>query len=71
MEGDRSKGDGSDEPELAELVLIVHGIGQKLASTYESFSIVHAINQLRKLCINQSQDPAIRDVIGNKRLQFM
>lgn len=61
----------TSEPELAHLVLVIHGIGQKLATTYDSFSIVHAINQLRKLCNKQMKDKAIREIIGNQRIQFM
>lgn len=71
MEGSRGESDGSTEPELAELCICVHGIGQKLATTYESFSIVHAINALRKLCNKQARDPAITDIVGSKRIQFM
>lgn len=70
MDDDKSAEDGS-EPELAELVLIIHGIGQKLAVTYDSFNIVHAINQLRKLCNKKGRDPAVSQLIGNKRLQFI
>ena len=32
---------------LDRLVLVVHGIGQRLADVYSSFSFVHAVNQLR------------------------
>ena len=71
MEGSKGESDGSAEPELAELCICIHGIGQKLATTYESFSIVHAINSLRKLCNKQSRDPAITDIVGSKRIQFM
>lgn len=71
MEGSKGNSDGSAEPELAELCICVHGIGQKLAATYESFSIVHAINALRKLCNKQARDPAITDIVGSKRIQFM
>lgn len=71
MEGSKGEGDSNGEPELAELCICVHGIGQKLATTYESFSIVHAINALRKLCNKQARDPAITDIVGSKRIQFM
>lgn len=70
MDEDKSTEDGS-EPELAELVLVIHGIGQKLAVTYDSFNIVHAINQLRKQCNKKVRDPAISQLAGNKRLQFI
>lgn len=43
----------------------------QLATTYESFNIVHAIIQLRKICNKQGKNPAISSVIGNKRLQFI
>ncbi|KAK9899575.1 hypothetical protein P389DRAFT_164561 [Cystobasidium minutum MCA 4210] len=70
MDDDKGTEDGS-EPELAELVLVVHGIGQKLAVTYDSFNIVHAINQLRKLCNKKGRDPAVSQLTGNKRIQFI
>lgn len=70
MDEDKGTEDGS-EPELAELVLVIHGIGQKLAVTYDSFNIVHAINQLRKLCNKKGKDPAVSQLAGNRRLQFI
>lgn len=69
---DKAKSAASaDETELAELVLVIHGIGQKLATTYDSFNIVHAINSLRKLCNKQARDETVRKVVGNQRLQFI
>lgn len=70
MDDDKGTDDGS-EPELAELVLVIHGIGQKLAVTYDSFNIVHAINQLRKICNKKGRDPAVSQLVGNKRVQFI
>ena len=80
--------DGNAEPELAELILVIHGVGQKvncsmtlmptsnltryqLATTYDSFNIVYAINQLRKLSNQQARDPAVSQIIGSKRVQFI
>lgn len=35
-------------PQVTDLVLIIHGIGQKWASRYESFHFTHAINSFRR-----------------------
>lgn len=32
-----------------DLILVVHGIGQQLASTYEAYNFVYAGNQLRQV----------------------
>ncbi|KAH8916589.1 hypothetical protein BT69DRAFT_1355545 [Atractiella rhizophila] len=63
--GEESKG------EVDELVLVVHGIGQRIARYYESFSFVHAVNQLRTLCDQQSKDPTIEQILKGRRIQFI
>lgn len=36
--------DESEVGSVSELVLVVHGVGQKLAGTFESFNFTHAVN---------------------------
>ncbi|KAK4702406.1 hypothetical protein P7C70_g3817, partial [Phenoliferia sp. Uapishka_3] len=60
--------------EVNELVLVVHGIGQKLAGTYESFNFVrevHAVNSLRTNCTTQSTSPSLAPLIHSRRAQFI
>ncbi|KAM0752102.1 hypothetical protein T439DRAFT_354980 [Meredithblackwellia eburnea MCA 4105] len=57
--------------EVDELVLVVHGIGQQLSTTYESFNFVHAVNSLRTACTTQSISPSIAPLIKSKRAQMI
>ncbi|KAI8462126.1 DDHD domain-containing protein [Phakopsora pachyrhizi] len=58
--------------EVSELVLVIHGIGQKLAQSYDSFDFVHACNQLRLGCNSVTKsDPKMKDLMKNKRVQFV
>jgi hypothetical protein len=38
----------ADRPKVTELVLVIHGIGQKLSERMESFHFTHAINAFRR-----------------------
>lgn len=38
----------SERPEVTDLVLVIHGIGQKLSERVESFHFTHAINSFRR-----------------------
>lgn len=38
----------SDRPQVTDLVLVIHGIGQKLSERMETFHFTHAINALRR-----------------------
>jgi hypothetical protein len=38
----------SDRPEVTDLVLVIHGIGQKLSERVESYHFTHAINTFRR-----------------------
>ncbi|KAL8292387.1 hypothetical protein RQP46_000999 [Phenoliferia psychrophenolica] len=73
MAGPRKKEGGNEEGvgEVDELVLVVHGIGQKLAGTYESFNFVHAVNSLRTACTTQSTSPSLAPLIHSRRAQFI
>ncbi|KAI5198915.1 hypothetical protein E4T39_06549 [Aureobasidium subglaciale] len=38
----------ADRPKVTELILVIHGIGQKLSERMESFHFTHAINAFRR-----------------------
>ncbi|OAV97131.1 hypothetical protein PTTG_05759 [Puccinia triticina 1-1 BBBD Race 1] len=58
--------------EVSELVLVIHGIGQKLAQSYDSFDFVHACNQLRVECHKASTtDQKMKNFLQNRRVQFI
>ncbi|GAA5992871.1 hypothetical protein JCM10908_001383 [Rhodotorula pacifica] len=54
-----------------ELVLVIHGIGQGLAGTYDSFSFVWACNAFRSACTNLSTSPTLSPLLNGKRAQFI
>ena len=48
------EGDGIPEPrKVTDLILVIHGIGQKLAETSEGWTFTHAVNRLRLLLHEQ------------------
>ncbi|BGP49361.1 hypothetical protein JCM10450v2_005249 [Rhodotorula kratochvilovae] len=54
-----------------ELVLVIHGIGQNLAQTYDSFSFLYAVNAFRSTCTSLSQSDALSPLLNGKRAQFI
>ncbi len=46
-------------PKVSDLVLVIHGIGQKLSETKESYTFTHATNKLRHLIHEQRFHPAV------------
>ncbi|KAL7410393.1 DDHD domain-containing protein [Mrakia frigida] len=63
-----------EEPEAAEvtdLILIVHGIGQQLATTHEGFNFVYAANILRKEAQKQALSPALASIMRDRQVQFL
>lgn len=76
--GDRSEDDGEvetfpddkkDEP--PELVLAIHGIGQKLTDDFDAIDFVYDIERLRNLTKKCANDPTIRRISRGKRAQFL
>lgn len=53
------------------MILVIHGIGQKLAGAWTSLAFLHAVNQLRTNCTTLSTSPAVAPLIGGKRAQFI
>ncbi|GAA5973441.1 hypothetical protein JCM21900_006344, partial [Sporobolomyces salmonicolor] len=70
---DVAKGEGQRAAigEVDELVLVIHGIGQQLARTYESFNFTLAVNQFRSACTTLSTSPALSPLLNGKRAQFI
>ncbi|KAF8508209.1 DDHD domain-containing protein [Gautieria morchelliformis] len=56
---------------VTDLVLVVHGIGQGLASQYESWSFLYAVNNFRQLAKKQATLPALASILREKQVQFL
>jgi hypothetical protein len=58
-----------EDPNVTDLVLVVHGIGQKLSERMESFAFTHAITSLRRdvteLVLSEEIRPILRDSLGS------
>ncbi|KAI9679488.1 MAG: hypothetical protein M1817_005510 [Caeruleum heppii] len=48
-------------PPVTDLILVVHGIGQKLSERVESFHFTHAINSFRRQCQVELASDVVRD----------
>ncbi|MBW0493310.1 hypothetical protein O181_033025 [Austropuccinia psidii MF-1] len=61
-----------DKVQVSELVFVIHGIGQKLAQSYDSFDFVHACNQLRVECHKATKsDSKVQLLVQDQRVQFI
>lgn len=60
-----------DVTPCTDLVLVIHGIGQQLATQYEAYNFVYAGNQLRQVMRKQSADPALSSIARNRRIQVL
>ena len=49
--------------QVTDLVLVVHGVGQKLAERVESFHFTHAVNGLRRAMNVELKQPAVRSIL--------
>ncbi|GAA5875342.1 hypothetical protein JCM8547_003209 [Rhodosporidiobolus lusitaniae] len=71
LEGE-PRGEGSTKVgDVEELVLIVHGIGQKLSSSFESFGFVYAANAFRSACTSLSTSETLSPLLKGKRAQVI
>lgn len=52
-----------DRIKPTDLILVIHGIGQKLSERVESFHFTHAINSLRRSIHLELANPAIQKVV--------
>ena len=63
-EAAKSAGAGVEEEDdgrqkISDLILVIHGIGQKLSERVESFHFTHSINSFRRSMNMELQDPAV------------
>ncbi|KAI0423829.1 DDHD domain-containing protein [Xylaria sp. FL1042] len=54
-----------DRSQVTDLVLVVHGIGQKLAERVENYHFTHAINAFRRAMNVELNNDAVRAVLRN------
>lgn len=52
-----------ERPRVTDLVLVIHGIGQKLSERVESFHFTHAINAFRRSVNIELGNEAVRNVL--------
>lgn len=59
----------TQQPRVTDLVLVIHGIGQKLSERVESFHFTHAINAFRRMMNVELEaeavKPLLRDDLGS------
>ncbi|KAF3173975.1 hypothetical protein TWF225_005811 [Orbilia oligospora] len=55
-----AKMDADERQRITDLILVIHGIGQKLSERVESFHFTHAINGFRRLINVELRDPAVK-----------
>ncbi|WVQ93360.1 hypothetical protein IAU59_000428 [Kwoniella sp. CBS 9459] len=60
-----------DDVPCTDLILVIHGIGQQLATQYEAYNFVYAGNQLRQVLRKQSNNPALASIIRDRRCQIL
>ncbi|WVR09185.1 hypothetical protein IAU60_006247 [Kwoniella sp. DSM 27419] len=60
-----------DDTPCTDLILVIHGIGQQLATQYEAYNFVYAGNQLRSVLRKQSSNPALASIIRDRRCQIL
>ncbi|KAF8470860.1 DDHD domain-containing protein [Kalaharituber pfeilii] len=58
LEVETDEDDGRQE--VSDLILVIHGIGQKLSERVESFHFTHAINSFRRIMNTELRDPAVK-----------
>ncbi|PWN47984.1 hypothetical protein IE53DRAFT_400894 [Violaceomyces palustris] len=54
-----------------ELVLCVHGIGQKLQEDFDAVDFVYDVERLRNLSSKMASDPMVRKLSRGRRAQFL
>ncbi|KAL7917421.1 DDHD domain-containing protein [Trichoderma austrokoningii] len=60
-----------DRTKVTDLVLVAHGIGQKIAERVESYHFTHAVNSFRRMVDGEFQNPAVQDVLDNSQSRLM
>ncbi|EHK48386.1 hypothetical protein TRIATDRAFT_54215 [Trichoderma atroviride IMI 206040] len=60
-----------DRSQVTDLVLVAHGIGQKIAERVESYHFTHAVNSFRRMVDSEFQNPAVQEVLDNSQSRLM
>ncbi|KAM3500252.1 hypothetical protein MY11210_009537 [Beauveria gryllotalpidicola] len=60
-----------DRGQITDLVLVAHGIGQKIAERVESYHFTHAINSFRRAVNIELGNPTIQNVLRADQNGFM
>lgn len=60
-----------DRSKVTDLVLVAHGIGQKIAERVESYHFTHAINSFRRMVDSEFQNPVVQEVLDNSQSRLM
>jgi hypothetical protein len=63
--------DDADDTPCTDLVLVVHGIGQQLATQYEAYNFIYAGNQLRANIRTQVARPSLASIVRNRRIAIL
>lgn len=56
---------------ITDLVLVIHGIGQKLSEKFESFHFTHAVNHFRRLINMELQEPSVKATLRSPNVGVM
>ncbi|OAA55965.1 ddhd [Niveomyces insectorum RCEF 264] len=60
-----------ESSQVHDLVLVIHGVGQKLAERVESFHFTHAVNGFRRAMNVELKKPAVQAVLRNDQNGIM
>ncbi|KAL6810232.1 DDHD domain-containing protein [Trichoderma camerunense] len=60
-----------DRSKVTDLVLVAHGIGQKIAERVESYHFTHAVNGFRRLVDSEFQGPVVQEILHNSQSRLM
>lgn len=57
---------GRKDVQVSDLILVIHGIGQKFAERVESFHFTHAINAFRRSINLELDDPVVKGILRDE-----
>ena len=60
-----------DRGQVTDLVLIAHGIGQKIAERVEAYHFTHAVNAFRRAVNIELENPAVKSILRNNQNGIM
>lgn len=71
LEEENAPVDHGEEGMCTDLVLVVHGIGQQLATQYEAYNFVYAGNALRANIRTQTARPSLASIVRDRRIAIL